>query len=512
MRMPAWTIRTRLIVTLAMVAAVVIITSGVVTVLTVQHHLDDQISDRLVGNSQRIKATLLGMSAIDVTAQTVDQMATAESTAVIMVQDGQPVLTANSDPATTRAVLGLDLADGKPRPVPGHPGMMAVEIDTADSHLVIDNGGRKIRPDGLIIAVDTTQQVAAFQGLVFASTATSLGAIAILVLLTIVIVSRGIRPLRTMSAQAQAFADGERSTRLSVPVDDPDISRLATTVNEAFDAQQEADDRLRAFVADASHELRTPLTTASGWIELYLQGGLTDLARRDQAMQRAQAELGRMRTLIDELAMLARLDATRPLELEPMDLSALAAEVVDDARVANPGRTVTLFASGAAPLLGDRRKLQQVLVNLVGNAVQHTPAGTPVEVTVAPASAPARTQSGWAQAGWAPSGWDRSGWDRSGWGHAYTLLVTDHGPGIPAADQAHVFERFWRGDTSRDRHTGGSGLGLSIVASIVTAHGGTYGLSSRVGEGTTVRVTLPGLDPGREAPTADPVALSSSPV
>jgi two-component system OmpR family sensor kinase len=258
-------------------------------------------------------------------------------------------------------------------------------------------------------------------------------------------------------------------------------------VNQAFDAQQEADDRLRAFVADASHELRTPLTTASGWIELYLQGGLTDPARRDHAMQRAQSELDRMRTLIDELAMLARLDAARPLELERLDLSALAIEVVDDARVANPDRTITLFASGQAPLRGDRRKLQQVLVNLVGNAVQYSQPGTPVEVTVAPAST-------------------------SGGGLAYTLLVTDHGPGIPPADQAHVFERFWRGEASRDRHTGGSGLGLSIVASIITAHGGTYGLSSRIGEGTTLRVTLPGLDPRAGSPRPDPVALSGSSV
>ena len=246
---------------------------------------------------------------------------------------------------------------------------------------------------------------------------------------------------------------------------------MATTVNQAFDAQQEADDRLRAFVADASHELRTPLTTASGWIELYLQGGLGDADERDHAMHRAQLELGRMRVLIDELAMLARLDAARPLDVGPVDLSVLATEVADDARVVNPDRTFTLLAAGPAPLLGDQRMLQQVLVNLVGNAVQHTPAGTPVEITVAPATVAAAGRP------------------------AYTVLVTDHGPGIAAADLPHVFERFWRGDASRDRHTGGSGLGLSIVASIVAAHHGTYAVSSRPGGGTTIRVTLPALDP-----------------
>jgi two-component system OmpR family sensor kinase len=123
-------------------------------------------------------------------------------------------------------------------------------------------------------------------------------------------------------------------------------------------------------------------------------------------------------------------------------------------------------------LLGDAPKLQQVLQNLLGNAVQHTPAGTPVEVIVRPARP------------------DSSGTNGSG-GPVHTLLVTDHGPGIPAADQEHVFTRFWRGDASRTRHTGGAGLGLAIVSSIVTAHGGSSDVISQVGQGTTIRVRLP---------------------
>jgi two-component system, OmpR family, sensor kinase len=467
-----WTIRTRLVVTLATVAAAVIIISGVATVLTVQHQLEQRVGERLLGNTERIQATLMGIPGLDLTTQTLTEMAKADSTAVLVEIGGQAVLTANTDPATVKAILQLDLGDGQPEPVPGHPGVMAIEIDTRGSSLVINDGGRQLHPDGIIIAVDATDEFAAFQNLVFASTAGALVSIAVLVLLTVFIVGHGIRPLRTMSEQAQSFADGDRATRLTVPSGDPDITRLATTVNQAFDAQQEADDRLRAFVADASHELRTPLTTASGWIELYLQGGLSDLEHRDHAMLRVQTELGRMRVLIDELAMLARMDAARPLDVERLDLSTLTTEVVDDIRVANPDRAFTVFAAGPAPLLGDPQKLQQVLLNLIGNTVQHTAAGTPVEITVAPA-----TEFGVGQ-------------------HAYTLLVTDHGPGIAVADRPHVFERFWRSDASRDRHTGGSGLGLSIVASIVAAHGGTYGVSSRPGEGTTMRVTLPGVEPG----------------
>ena len=218
---------------------------------------------------------------------------------------------------------------------------MAIEIDARDSVSVINDGGRQVLvPTGIIIATARPTKLAAFQPLVLASSAGVLPRSPYSCLLTVLIVGRGIRPLRTMSEQAQSFADGDRATRLTVPSGDPDISRLATTVNQAFDAQQEADDRLRAFVADASHELRTPLTTASGWIELYLQGGLSDLEhRRDHAMHRVQIELGRMRVLLDELAMLARMDAARPLDLERLDLSVLTTEVVADARVVNPDRT-----------------------------------------------------------------------------------------------------------------------------------------------------------------------------
>ncbi|HEU5483413.1 MAG TPA: ATP-binding protein, partial [Microlunatus sp.] len=140
-----------------------------------------------------------------------------------------------------------------------------------------------------------------------------------------------------------------------------------------------------------------------------------------------------------------------------------------DARVINPERSFSLRAAGPATLLGDAPKLQQVLQNLLGNAVQHTPAGTPVEVTVRPA----RPETAGTGAG------------------VHTLLVTDHGPGIPTDEQSHVFTRFWRGDASRNRHTGGAGLGLAIVSSIVSAHGGTSDVISQVGQGTTIRVRLP---------------------
>ena len=464
----SWTIRTRLVVTLAVVVSAFISVSATISTLAVRDFLEQRVSARLTSSAERMHASLVGLPGLTLDIGTIADMARAESTAVVLDTAGRPPVVLNTDSTTADRLLATDLADGRAHPVAGRSGMVAIRLDARGSGLSVVDGARTLHPDGIIVAVDASADLATFQTMALANTGGVLLAIGLLVLLTVVIVSRSLRPLRTMSEQARAFAAGDRSRRLHVPTGDPDITRLAAAVNQAFDAQHEAEDRLRAFVADASHELRTPLTTATGWIELYLQGGLDDRADREHAMQRVGTQLGRMRTLIDELALLARLDRVRALDAAVVDLSALAADVVEDARVMNPDRTFTLRAPRPALLLGDAAKLQQVLVNLLGNAVQHTPPGTGVEVTVTPAA-------------------EGPGTGR----RSHTLLVTDHGPGIASQDQPHVFERFWRGDASRDRHSGGSGLGLAIVASTVAAHGGSSEVASRVGLGTTITITLP---------------------
>ncbi|ROS38512.1 sensor histidine kinase [Amycolatopsis thermoflava] len=242
----------------------------------------------------------------------------------------------------------------------------------------------------------------------------------------------------------------------------PRAAVLSARLQKAYDAQQRAQDRLRSFVADASHELRTPLTTMHGWIDLYVQGGLRDRDELDHAMARMQAEVGRMRLLVDELALLARLDAAQPLNRAPVDVVTLAREVVDDARIVSGDRKITLDGAAEAVVDGDGPRIQQVLRNLVGNAVQHTRPGTPVTVTV-------------------------SSRDRD-----VLVAVRDEGDGIAPEHLPHVFERFYRADPSRSRDGGGSsGLGLAIVEGIVTAHGGTVDVTSTPGQGTTVRVTFP---------------------
>ncbi|MET0695681.1 MAG: histidine kinase dimerization/phospho-acceptor domain-containing protein, partial [Propionibacteriaceae bacterium] len=381
-----WTIRTRLIVTLAVVVSTVIVGCAVLSTLAVRNYLEARVSNRLEQSTERLRASIIGLHGLTIDLETIGDMARAESSAVVVDSPGHPPLWVNSEASVAQLLLATDLSDGKPKAIAGHPGLVAVRLDTAGMGLVVRDGNRTVAVDGVIIAFNATDDLATLQTLVIAQTCAVLLSIALLVVLTVVIVGRGLRPLRSMSEQARTFADGDHTQRLSVPDDDPDMTRLASTVNRAFDAQQSGEARLRAFVADASHELRTPLTTATGWVELYFQGGLTDPDQRDHAMQRVATQLGRMRILIDELALLARLDRARPVKTDPVDLTALTTEVVDDARVMNPDREFSVHASGPAALLGDAPKLQQVLLNLLGNAVQHTPAGTPVEITVIPAA------------------------------------------------------------------------------------------------------------------------------
>jgi two-component system OmpR family sensor kinase len=232
-------------------------------------------------------------------------------------------------------------------------------------------------------------------------------------------------------------------------------------IEAAFDQRTQSENRLRQFIADASHELRTPVTTVRGYAELYQAGGLADPDELDEAMRRTGQEAVRMGTLIDDLLLLARLDQGRPLERRPVELTALADDAVRDARAVAPDRPITATTNGPVTVVGDDARLRQVIANLVGNALVHTPVGTPVDVRVS-------------QVG-----------DRA------LVEVVDRGPGMAPEVAARAFERFYRADPSRSRHRGGSGLGLAIVRATVSAHGGEVSLDSAPGRGTTVRVDLP---------------------
>lgn len=297
-----------------------------------------------------------------------------------------------------------------------------------------------------------------------------------LALLGYALVRSSLRPLVAVEATAAAIAGGDLTRR--VPEADPrtEVGRLSGALNamlgqveRAFRAQQhsessarQSEERMRRFVADASHELRTPLTSIRGFAELYRQGAVDGKDELDRVMRRVEDEAARMGLLVEDLLLLARLDQQRPLVREPVDLLELAGDAVHDARAVAPDRAVTLDVDGDPPVvLGDDARLRQVLGNLVSNALTHTPAGSPVTIRLG-------RRAGLAM-----------------------LEVVDRGIGLGDEQAAKVFERFYRVDSARTRASGGSGLGLSIVAALVAAHGGRVEVDGGRGTGATFRVLLP---------------------
>ncbi|GAA1037170.1 HAMP domain-containing sensor histidine kinase [Virgisporangium ochraceum] len=234
------------------------------------------------------------------------------------------------------------------------------------------------------------------------------------------------------------------------------LNRMLGHVAGAFAARQASETRLRKFVADASHELRTPLAAIRG----YAEPGRREGVDAEPVLIKVETQAKRMTALVEDLLLLARLDAGRPLERGPVDLTALVVESVGDAHVAGPEHRWRLdLPDEPVVVAGDAARLHQVLANLLANARTHTPPGTEVTVRITPAG---------------------------------ELSVTDNGPGIPAELQPNLFQRFTRGDSSRARAAGGSstGLGLSIVDAVVRAHGGDVRVDSVPGR-TAFTVTLP---------------------
>jgi two-component system OmpR family sensor kinase len=239
------------------------------------------------------------------------------------------------------------------------------------------------------------------------------------------------------------------------------LNRMVSRLTDAITQRDRQHERLRQFVADAGHELRTPLTAIGGYVQLYQSGATPPGEKLDRAMSRIGSENARLAKLVDDLMVLSRLDEEVGGDRELVELTQLARDAVDDAEVADPTHPITLQASKPLTVVANEGQLRQVLVNLLTNARVHTPQGTAIDVSVAE------------NAGWA------------------VLRVADHGPGIPAEHRQKVFDRFYRADPSRSRATGGSGLGLSIVSSIVAAHGGQIRLESEPGQGTAIEVRLP---------------------
>lgn len=444
--------------TLAVVMVAVVLGGAVIASFAIFPLLSQRDLTQLQNTAQRMTAGLDATGGAVISSETVQRIA-ADSLGIILLGD-EGVLTAAGIPEADVPTI-VARAGHEPTDIDGR--YLAETIDTTRLSVSFAENGAEAPVTSAVLVVRTTDREANGVLLISALSVTAVVTTIILIIAAALVVGRGLRPLTAMAEHAERIAEGDRTLRLPVESSgDPAIARMASTVNLAFDVQEDAENRMRSFVADASHELRTPLTTASGWVELYLRGGLTDPDALAEAMARVERQLGRMRLLTDELSLLARTDSGRPLENTPVDLAAVAAEVASDARVLHPERRLTVDTDGPAPVLGDEPRLTQVARNLVGNALQHTPADAEVTIST------------------------RVNADR------VILRVHDTGPGIPAEQLPHVFERFWRGDSSR--HAAGSGLGLAIAHALVSAHGGILRVSSAPGQGTTFEASLPALD------------------
>jgi two-component system OmpR family sensor kinase len=339
------------------------------------------------------------------------------------------------------------------------------------------------------------------------------------VLLLVLVVGTGIvelslRPLRRVTATATKVTElpldtGEVTLPAGVPDNDPrtEVGRVGAAFNRmlfhverALGRRTESEARLRRFAADASHELRTPLSAIRGYAELALRHPGPVPEDVTHALTRVQSESARMSVLVDDLLLLARLDAGRPLEQQPVDLSRLAIETTSDARVARVDHRWRLDLPDEPVLVqGDQHRLHQVMANLLSNAGKHTPPGSTVSValTVDPRTSREKEYSeGTAalQRGAPPQG------------PRVELSVTDDGPGIPPELLPELFERFTRADTSRARDANAAGkstgLGLAIVDAVVIAHGGCITVTSQPGR-TRFAITLPLLpEPAGQAQVA----------
>lgn len=291
------------------------------------------------------------------------------------------------------------------------------------------------------------------------------------------LVERSLRSLRSVEHTAAQIAAGDLTLRVPAAPPGTEMGSLAASLNamlaqieRAFAAQEASETRMRQFVSDASHELRTPVATIRGYGELYRMGALDSPDKVDDTMIRIEDAARRMGTLVNDLLVLARLDEGRPIAHEDVDLVALARDAAQDLHALDPTREVTVAplepgvpVPGTLVVEGDRDRLRQVVTNLIGNVARHTPAGTPAEIALG-----RRPADGVA-----------------------VLEVRDHGPGVTPEQAQRIFERFYRADSSRTRESGGSGLGMAIVAAIVGTHGGHVEVAETPGGGLTVQVSLP---------------------
>lgn len=469
-----WTLTAKLVASMLALFTVISVVAGAVTVTTLDRHLTRQTDDQLQ-NALRLLPPLRDSTQQDgetrrrgpgnegLTAQfgqvVYGQATTSNGTQVRLTAEQLTRLSAAGLGAQPRTVdLGGDLGDYRVAATPA--------INRLTNAQVILVVGLPLEPQQRTL--ETITLTAVLTGLLGLLTMAAAGTL---------MIRRNLQPLHRVAGTAQRvskqhLASGQVALAERVPAayTDPrsEVGQVGLALNELLDhvdaalnARHQSELRVRKFVADASHELRTPLAAIRGYAELTRREQQPVPASVAHALARVESEATRMSSLVEDLLLLARLDAGRPLQQQEVDLTELVVNAVSDAHAASPAHKWRL-ALPEEPVLvpGDQARLHQIVANLLANARVHTLPGTTVLTSI-------RREPGWVR-----------------------LSVHDDGPGVPAELQAEVFQRFARGDSARTRAGGSTGLGLSIVAAVVAAHGGRVELVSRPGD-TTFTVLLP---------------------
>ena len=484
------TLRTRLVVASLVLIAVVCAVIGTVTTLALRSHLYEQLDGQVKDSGKRLSAPMKPGGEDD------PEPTTDRITGFIR-GPAQPKTVAaevGADGTLTRAALAkqasndngpfqrnsvVSLTDEQKAALAKVPtrGLHTVDLPGLGEYRVqYVHGG-----DGgtYYVALPTESVTSTISTLIIVEVSVTGAGLVAAAIAGSVLIGVATRPLRRVAATATRVSElplhtGEVNLSERVPDSETDphtevgqvgaaLNRMLDHVHAALHARQRSETRVRQFVADASHELRTPLASIRGYAELTRRGREQVGPDTRHALGRIESEAGRMSLLVEDLLLLARLDAGRPLQFEQTDLVPLVVDTISDARAAGQDHNWRLDLPDEPALVSaDAARLQQVLVNLLGNARTHTPPGTTVT---------ARVQR------------------RGTW---LCVDVEDNGQGIPAELLPHVFERFARGDSARSRATGSTGLGLAIVQAVATAHSGAVTVDSVPGR-TVFTVHLPAL-------------------